>query len=83
MNRQATGVIIWDCEAGKETDMASTSRRWWTWVALAAPYVALLWVPFYNDRAPTIAGFPFFYWYQFACVPLTSLLLYLVYRSAR
>jgi len=34
-------------------------------------------------REPSIAGFPFFYWYQFAWVPLTSLLIYLVYRKVK
>ncbi|MBV8166834.1 MAG: DUF3311 domain-containing protein [Alphaproteobacteria bacterium] len=53
------------------------------WIALAVPYVALLWVSLYNERAPVLLGFPFFYWYQFACVPVTSLLLWLVYRRTR
>ncbi|WP_106853624.1 DUF3311 domain-containing protein [Burkholderia novacaledonica] len=55
----------------------------WLWVALLIPYVALLWLPFYNDTRPSIAGFPFFYWYQFLWVPLTSLLLYVVYRGLK
>jgi hypothetical protein len=61
----------------------SKSRGWWIWLALVAPYIGLLWLPFYNDRQPALLGFPFFYWYQFAWVPLTSLLLYLVYRRVR
>ncbi|MEJ0071383.1 MAG: DUF3311 domain-containing protein [Pseudomonadota bacterium] len=63
--------------------VGSKPRSWWIWVALVAPYIALLWLPFYNDRQPALVGFPFFYWYQFAWVPLTSLLLYLVYRRVR
>ncbi len=64
---------------------AATDRRipLWGWLALLAPYVALLWLPFYDARTPALAGFPFFYWYQFAWVPLTSLLLWLVYRAIR
>ena len=54
----------------------------WVWLLLL-PYIALLWLPFYNDKAPALAGFPFFYWYQFAWVPLTSLLIYLVYRKVK
>jgi len=58
-------------------------RARWIWIALVVPYIGLLWLPFYNEGRPTLAGFPFFYWYQFAWVPLTSLLLYLVYRRVR
>jgi hypothetical protein len=54
----------------------------WVW-GLLLPYVALLWLPFYNMQEPALFGFPFFYWYQFAWVPLTSLLIYLVYRVAK
>jgi hypothetical protein len=40
-----------------------------------------LWVPFYNDELPTLLGFPFFYWYQFAWVPLTALIIWIVYKN--
>lgn len=50
---------------------------------LVLPYIALLWVPFYNHAMPSFAGFPFFYWYQFLWVPLTSLLIYIVYKVMR
>jgi hypothetical protein len=30
---------------------------------------------------PSLFGFPFFYWYQLAWVPVCSLLIWLVYRS--
>lgn len=59
------------------------SGRKWVWLLLLAPYIALLWVPFYNDAEPAVLGFPFFYWYQFIWVPITSLLLYVVYRSLK
>jgi hypothetical protein len=51
------------------------------WLLLLLPYIGLLWVPFYNKALPEFLGFPFFYWYQLAWVPLTSLLIYVVYRS--
>jgi hypothetical protein len=51
------------------------------WVLLLLPFVGLLWVPFYNSTEPSLFGFPFFYWYQFAWVPITSVLIWLVYRS--
>src|ERR1700722_8371985 len=31
---------------------------------LLPPYIAVLWVPFYNSAEPALYGVPFFYWYQ-------------------
>lgn len=42
-------------------------------VLLAAPVIALLWVGSYAKVEPTLAGFPFFIWYQFAWVFLCAL----------
>ncbi|GGC90271.1 hypothetical protein GCM10011396_41840 [Undibacterium terreum] len=51
------------------------------WLLLALPFIGLLWIPFYNQELPTLFGFPFFYWYQFAWVPLTALIIWIVYRD--
>lgn len=53
------------------------------WLLLLLPYAGLLWPAFYNMREPELLGFPFFYWYQLAWVPITALLTWLVYRSVR
>ena len=53
------------------------------WVLLLLPFAGLLWVPFYNFQEPALFGFPFFYWYQLAWVPITSLLIWVVYRSQK
>ncbi len=50
---------------------------------LVLPYVALLWVPFYNFGSPSLLGVPFFYWYQLAWIPITSLVIYIVFRQVR
>jgi Protein of unknown function (DUF3311) len=50
---------------------------------LLVPFIALLWVPFYNSIDPVLLGFPFFYWYQFLWIPITSLLIYIVYLKTR
>jgi hypothetical protein len=50
------------------------------WILLLLPFIGLLWVPFYNFQEPALFGFPFFYWYQLAWVPISSLLIWLVYR---
>jgi hypothetical protein len=55
--------------------------RWWRWL-LVLPFIALLWVPFYNSIEPTLAGVPFFYWYQFLWLFITSgLIIFLYYRA--
>jgi hypothetical protein len=53
------------------------------WILLLLPFIGLLWVPFYNFQDPVLFGFPFFYWYQLAWVPISSLLIWLVYRSRK
>jgi len=50
---------------------------------LLLPFIGLLAVPLYNRETPELFGFPFFYWYQFMWVPLTSLLIWIVHRSQR
>jgi hypothetical protein len=50
-------------------------------ILLAVIFVGVLAVPLFNRVAPALFGFPFFYWYQLAVVPVASLLIYLVYRA--
>lgn len=47
---------------------------------LLIPFVAVLWVPFYNHPLPALGGFPFFYWYQLLAVPASALIIFIVYR---
>jgi hypothetical protein len=48
-------------------------------ILLLVIFVAALAVPFFNRVAPTLFGFPFFYWYQLAVVLSASLLTWIVY----
>jgi hypothetical protein len=50
---------------------------------LLVPFVAMLWVPFYNRALPALDGVPFFYWYQIAWVALAALILWIVYMLER
>ncbi len=50
---------------------------------LLLPFLGLLAVPLFNMEEPSIAGFPFFYWYLFAWVPITSVLIWLVHRNEK
>ena len=50
------------------------------YLLLLIPYVALLWVPFYNRLEPSLMGVPFFYWFQMLWIFLGIACLYPVYR---
>ena len=58
------------------------SLGWWA-LLLLVPFVALLWVPFYNSSEPTLLGFPFFYWYQFGWIVMSSVVTGAVYLLTR
>ena len=49
-------------------------------VLLAIPIVGLLWVSSYARLEPTLAGFPFFIWYQFLWVFLCAACTWASYR---
>jgi hypothetical protein len=49
-------------------------------VLLALPIAALLWVGSYARAEPTLAGFPFFIWYQFLWVFLCAACTWAAYR---
>ncbi|NSL91735.1 DUF3311 domain-containing protein [Acetobacter syzygii] len=48
---------------------------------LLLPFLGLLWTPLYDQHDPVLLGFPFFYWYQFAWVPVTSVLIWVVWKK--
>ena len=49
-------------------------------VCLLVPVVALMWVSSYAKVTPRLWGIPFFFWYQFAWVFVTSALTYTAHR---
>jgi hypothetical protein len=53
------------------------------WVLLILPYLGLCFPQVYARSTPSLWGFPFFYWYQFAWVIIASALLGLVYRKLK
>jgi Protein of unknown function (DUF3311) len=59
-----------------------TGSRWW-YLLLLVPIVGLLAVPIYANQDPELFGIPFFYWYQFAWVPLSVAFTYFVYTRTR
>jgi uncharacterized protein DUF3311 len=63
---------------------AKPVRRRSKWVLLLVlPYLGLCFPPLYARATPTLWGFPFFYWYQFAWVIVTSALLGIVYYKLK
>lgn len=59
-----------------------SKRRRWYWLLLL-PLFFTLYPALYDKAAPTLGGFPFFYWYQLSWVILSALITWLVYRLAR
>jgi uncharacterized protein DUF3311 len=53
--------------------------RSWVILLLVVPFVAVLYPPFYAGRDPTLAGIPYFIWYQFAWTVITAVLTIVVY----
>ena len=49
-------------------------------VLLGLGIVVPLLVPLYDSETPTLFGFPFFYWFQFALIPVVSLFTYIAFR---
>lgn len=55
----------------------------WHYALLALPYLGLLIPSLYARATPELFGFPFFYWYQLAWVPLSALFTGIVYWRIR
>ncbi len=52
-----------------------------SYLLLLVPYIAMLWVPYYNRVAPELAGIPFFYWYQLLWIVLGAAILLPAYLA--
>jgi len=50
---------------------------------LAVPVIATVLPWIYNQAEPELFGFPFFYWYQLAWVPIGVIFTLIVYRQTR
>ena len=56
--------------------------RKWLYLLLIIPFIATLWVPFYQSATPDFYGIPYFYWYMFLWVIITAILTAVVYVLA-
>ncbi|MBW4715559.1 DUF3311 domain-containing protein [Saccharothrix obliqua] len=57
--------------------------RWSNWNLLLIIPLFMLVTPWFNFDGPRLLGLPFFYWYQFAWVPVGVLCVGLVYVKTR
>ncbi|HVJ40070.1 MAG TPA: DUF3311 domain-containing protein [Dongiaceae bacterium] len=64
----------------ESTKQSSNGKKWARWL-LILPFIAVLWVPFYNSVEPSLGGVPFFYWYQLLWVLISSVLIYFIYLT--
>ena len=61
-------------------DSPAPARRpstglWALIIVILLPAVVLpLWVPLYDKTDPTLFGFPFFFWFQFALILVSAVL---------
>jgi CBS domain containing-hemolysin-like protein len=60
-----------------------TTGAWATVGALLAVGIVVpLLVFIYDSEKPTLWGFPFYYWFQFALIPVVSVLTYTAFKIA-
>jgi hypothetical protein len=52
----------------------------WARLLLILPFIAMLWVPYYNSAEPSVSGIPFFYWYQLLWIILGGVIVAAIYR---
>ena len=58
----------------------STTGLWVAILVILLPAVVIpLWVPLYDKTDPTLWGFPFFYWFQFALILAAAALVAVAY----
>ena len=70
-------------------DSPAPTRRpstglWALIIVILLPAVVLpLWVPLYDKTDPTLFGFPFFFWFQFALILVSAALTAIAYGLSR
>jgi len=57
-------------------------KRLWYWLLLV-PCLAVVCVPSFNKIEPAWLGIPFFYWYQLLWIPLSAVVIWIVYIMTR
>ncbi len=63
---------------GEPNANGRSGRRWW-YLVLIIPFIATMFPQLYSSSSPTLAGLPYFYWYQLLWVILTGVITIVVY----
>jgi hypothetical protein len=50
------------------------------YILLIVPCLIALATPFYNSIEPSLAGIPFFYWFQLVLIPISAICIFLADR---
>jgi len=69
--------------SGQDDEHRPVRRVIWARLLLLLPFLGMLWVSSYNSVEPTVAGVPFFYWYQLLWVLLSAAIVAVVYVTER
>ena len=70
-------------EPGDAGRASATGRRRAWYLLLVLPFLGTLFPQLYNSISPTLAGLPFFYWYQLLWVIIGAVLVGGVYLLTR
>jgi hypothetical protein len=63
-----------------ESKQSSIKQSWsWWYLLLLLQFIPTLWVPLFNTVEPTLAGMPFFYWFQLALIFASAAVTAIVY----
>ena len=64
----------------ERTGQPSRGARALIYVLFLLIAIVALWVPFYNRADPSLAGIPFFYWFQVAWILVSAATTALAYK---
>jgi hypothetical protein len=76
-------IMLCNMASKSEANSKPKQRRSRWVILLVLPYLGLCFPQIYAHSTPTLLGFPFFYWYQFAWVIGAAALLGIVYLKLR
>ncbi len=68
-------------DSGKKGPKSSAHKRRWLLPLIFLPFIPVLYVPFFNRLEPTLAGVPFYYWFQMIWIPLSAIITFSVYLA--
>jgi len=79
----STAVLLYPLLGMGNNDQSGRRRRNWWLLLLVLPFLGLCFPQMYARATPSLWGFPFFYWYQFAWVVAGAVLMGVVYWKTR